>query len=214
MRKSTLLLLAFVVSLSIKAQETKYFSDNTFTIEISKEEATYKRVSTIQGDTVIFQDYDVSSSSLLSTKKLLDDKPVGIWLNFDFKGELINSRNFSQVKYSNEKIDGVFNNTQNTILEGFTPAEYDGGMREFQKFIATKLVYPNETVQANNKGTIFIRFIIDEKGKPSPHSIVRGVDSFVDYEVWRVIEKMPNWKPAMKDGGVVKSSFTLPIRIS
>lgn len=214
MRKNTLLLLTIGLSLSMKAQEIKYFNDNTFTTEVSKDEAFYQRTSSLSGDTIINQNYDLKSGSLLSVQKLLNNKPVGIWTNYSFDGKVINTRNFNVLNYTNEKPEGVFSNTPNEKLEGFSQAEYPGGMGEFQKFIATKLIYPDETIQANNTGTIFIQFIIDEKGNATPYSIVRGVDNFIDFEVWRLFEKMPIWKPATKDGKPVKSIFTLPIRIS
>jgi len=80
------------------------------------------------------------------------------------------------------------------------------------KFVAENIKYPKEALESETSGTVYTQLLINEKGKIIEVEILRGVSKTLDMEAIRVIEAMPNWKPAMDlDGNPVKSIATLPI---
>jgi hypothetical protein len=41
--------------------------------------------------------------------------------------------------------------------------------------------------------------------------VVKPIDPSLDQEALRLVNKMPNWTPAMQDGRLVKMYFVLPV---
>lgn len=86
--------------------------------------------------------------------------------------------------------------------------EYIGGESEMYKFIGNNLKYPPTTDQ----GRTVIRFTISEKGKITNALVLRSSGyGLLDEAAIKVVKKMPDWKPGLKDGKPVPVQFTLPI---
>jgi|TARA_R110000737_G_scaffold352064_1_gene396526 protein TonB len=93
-----------------------------------------------------------------------------------------------------------------------SPPTFIGGQESMMKFVAENIKYPKEALESETSGTVYTQLLINEKGKIIEVEILRGVSKTLDMEAIRVIEAMPNWKPAMDlDGNPVKSIATLPI---
>jgi len=96
---------------------------------------------------------------------------------------------------------------QDCVYGDYQPA-FPGNVREF---IASNVRYPKEAWKKGVSGRVVVRFVVDENGNLSDVSIAKSVHPLLDEEAMRVIRLMPRWKPAMVDGELVKSYFTLPI---
>jgi len=69
-------------------------------------------------------------------------------------------------------------------------------------------------IPSKGKGQkIIISFYIDKKGSVVDVNIIKGVDSVSDFEVKKIIQNMPKWRPAMQDGELVKVKRTLPVTL-
>ncbi len=79
-------------------------------------------------------------------------------------------------------------------------------------YLSENLHYPIEAKEKGIEGRVIVRFIINEDGKVSDATILKGIGSGCDEEAKRVVMDMPLWKPGMKDGKPVKVYFTLPIQ--
>jgi TonB family protein len=92
---------------------------------------------------------------------------------------------------------------------------YAGGRDELAKFLKDNLNYPKEAMDNNIEGTVFVDFVINEKGEVREvvASDVAGVD--VDFslkeEAIRVVAAMPVWKAGMQHGKPVDVAFSIPI---
>jgi len=85
------------------------------------------------------------------------------------------------------------------------------GIEGFRNYIQTNLLYPEIARENGIEGTIYIRFVINEKGMAERISILRGVDPSLEKAVVEAIQKSPKWEPGKQRGKAVKVSFTMPI---
>lgn len=90
--------------------------------------------------------------------------------------------------------------------------EFKGGDTERLKYLAKNIVYPDSDKKAEIDGTVYIGFVVDEKGMVCDVKVIRGVSPGLDAEAVRVVKGMPRWNPGMQNGQAVKVAFTMPIR--
>ncbi|MER3463947.1 MAG: hypothetical protein C4329_05565, partial [Chitinophagaceae bacterium] len=81
------------------------------------------------------------------------------------------------------------------------------GLREF---LSRNLITLSE-LEAGDKKTVYVRFIVNENGTVTQFEIVKSVGTTYDKEVLRVMKKMPKWKPAIQNGKNVIVTFTQPV---
>lgn len=78
-------------------------------------------------------------------------------------------------------------------------------------YISLNLEYPEEARQDFIEGTVFMSFVIGEDGRARDAVILRDIGSGCGEEGVRLIELMPKWKPALKNGKPVPIKFTMPL---
>ena len=94
-----------------------------------------------------------------------------------------------------------------------TPAEFPGGEEAMKKFIADNLKYPEEAAKAKVEGTVLVGVTFDAKG----HRIMVGIannptgNAALAQEAYRVVNSMPEFKPATRNGEPVGYSITIPV---
>lgn len=91
--------------------------------------------------------------------------------------------------------------------------QFNGGDpgREFSKFIARSLKYPEEAAEMGVKGRVIVSFVIDKKGNLVEASIMKGVHPALDEEALRVLGLSPKWEPGLQEGRYVRVAYTFPI---
>jgi TonB family protein len=112
-------------------------------------------------------------------------------------------------------IDGEMNSNWHSEVPE-TPAAFPGGYDSLMAFVRSELRFPEEESKAGITGTVVVSFKIDAAGRPFEASIIKDVRGSKNFgpEVLRVVEAMPSWTPAMRDGLPVVSQYSLPIRFS
>ena len=87
---------------------------------------------------------------------------------------------------------------------------------EIYKFIAENTKYPPMMRDAGVSGTVYIRYLIDEKGQVKDVKVLRGVASGkqLDDEAVRVIKSIPKMKPGRQRGKPVRVQYTVPVRFN
>ncbi|HEX6334028.1 MAG TPA: TonB family protein [Flavisolibacter sp.] len=97
---------------------------------------------------------------------------------------------------------------------GFEPIEkapeFPGGPEAWVKFLNRYLQVPEE-LEAGEKRTVLIQFMVDVDGSVTGMKVVRSGGQVFDNEVMRVLRKMPKWQPAIQNGRVVAVPFTQPV---
>jgi len=85
------------------------------------------------------------------------------------------------------------------------------GVEGFRNYIQSNLLYPEIARENGIEGTIYTRFIVNERGIAERVSILRGVDPSLDQAVVEAIQNSPQWEPGRQRGKAVKVSFTIPV---
>jgi protein TonB len=90
-------------------------------------------------------------------------------------------------------------------------AEYIGGYIAMMQFIQQNLNYPQEAIEMNEQGRVYVSFVIEKDGSVSNIQIERGVSKSIDREAERLVRMFPTWKPAEMAYGKVRARVRLPI---
>ena len=91
--------------------------------------------------------------------------------------------------------------------------EFPGGMEAMKKYLADNMKYPQMEMENGIEGKVYLRFVVDELGKLSDVIVLRGVSGGpgCDKEARRVVQAMPDWKPAINKGKACKVYMTIPV---
>lgn len=82
----------------------------------------------------------------------------------------------------------------------------------FLRSVYMNILYPASAREKNIEGMIVVKYTIGKDGKVEDANILRGIDQELDNEVLRVINDLPDWSPATKNGEPVATEMILPVR--
>lgn len=88
-------------------------------------------------------------------------------------------------------------------------AEYPGGLKAMMRFLQRYLRHPEEGYDMPRK--VSIQFVIARDGSVGNFKVVQSGGEKMDMEVIKVLQKMPRWKPAKKNGRDVAMYFVQPV---
>ncbi len=88
---------------------------------------------------------------------------------------------------------------------------FPGGLKGLQHYLAKNTKYPNQAIENDMQGKVYVRFVINEKGRVENAHIIRHLYPILDKEAIRVVQSLPDWKPGKQAGKAVKVWFTVPI---
>ncbi|HYG19702.1 MAG TPA: TonB family protein, partial [Ohtaekwangia sp.] len=131
----------------------------------------------------------------------------------DKKDRQGNTRSFVILEY-NEQTRQLSEQTQSqdmifTVVE--QSAEPAGGIDGLMTFLGENLRYPNEAREKGKEGKVYVQFVVNTDGSLSDHTVLKGVDPFLDSEAIRVTKTLPKWTPGRQSGRAVRQQFVLPI---
>ena len=89
--------------------------------------------------------------------------------------------------------------------------QYIGGTEKLKNDISNIIKYPAQSVKDHIQGRVIVRFAVDEKGRTSNISILKGVSPELDEEAIRVIKNLWKFIPASRDGEPVAYFQIVPI---
>ncbi|HPT03119.1 MAG TPA: TonB family protein [Bacteroidales bacterium] len=89
------------------------------------------------------------------------------------------------------------------------PPVYPGGETERIKFLQQTLHYPDIARQEGIHGTVYLTFIIEKDGSIHDIQILKGIGGGCDEEAIRMIQAMPKWIPARKNGQPVSVRYNM-----
>ena len=104
---------------------------------------------------------------------------------------------------------GTNSETRDTVVEEMP--QYPGGPQALFKFLSENVRYPAEAEKAGIQGRVIATFVVEKDGSISNAKVVKSVDPLLDAEALRVIGAMPNWKPGMQNGKIVRVKYTIPL---
>ncbi len=83
---------------------------------------------------------------------------------------------------------------------------------EMVRFISRYLIYPDKAKYDGIEGTVFVSFIIDERGQVLNPVVLKDIGGGCGEAALDVIREMPRWQPAVHQGKNVKVRMNLPIQ--
>jgi protein TonB len=90
---------------------------------------------------------------------------------------------------------------------------FPGGEDALISYLHNNIKYPPNAREKGIEGTVYIGCEIKEDGSIGVVKVKRDIpDSGFAKEGVRVIQTMPKWTPAMKDGKAVRSFIYIPIQ--
>jgi TonB family protein len=89
--------------------------------------------------------------------------------------------------------------------------EFPGGEKELMGYFDDNLIYPQDALDADVKGKIFLSFIVRKDSFISDVKILRGIFPSCNAEAVRVCSAMPKWIPGRQNGQNVNVQYTLPV---
>ena len=90
-------------------------------------------------------------------------------------------------------------------------AHFPGGEAALIRFVSQNTKYPEIALENGVQGIVLVRFIIECDGSILFLRVEESPSEELSKAAIRVVKSMPKWKPAMKDGHPVRSSFRIPI---
>ncbi|HET6557851.1 MAG TPA: TonB family protein, partial [Prolixibacteraceae bacterium] len=102
-------------------------------------------------------------------------------------------------------------NTTAIGYASYSDPAFPGGEEALKAYIAATKKYPADVLENGIIGRAVIGFIVNEKGEIKSAKIVRGVHPSLDQEALRVINLMPNWIPANKNGENISAAWEIAI---
>lgn len=227
------LLLCTLLSPEINAQsrqqDTLWF-DNQWKPVVDKEKAYYFRtINELKRDSIVVKDYyrsgrlqmDGTYSSYPNYKngtfrwyfedgKLRQEARIKgdttfKYREYDHEGNIKKQQELLQVERTeNGKKSFIY-----VYADRFP--EYPGGSEAMLQFIRDNIRYPEALRKKNTLEKVVVRFIVERTGKVTEASIVESTNRKLDSEALRIVNKMPNWSPALVDGVTLRCQMSLPI---
>lgn len=89
---------------------------------------------------------------------------------------------------------------------------FKGGLKALNDFIRLNVRYPETAIDENRSGTVYVRFVVDEKGKVVNAELLNQLGKDLNGEALRVIGLIPDFEsPGISKGEPVKTYYQLPI---
>ncbi|HRO48389.1 energy transducer TonB [Agriterribacter sp.] len=88
-------------------------------------------------------------------------------------------------------------------------AEYPGGLKAMMRFLQRNLRDP--IAERTEASRISIRFVVNEDGTIGNFAVIQTGGEKMDLQVIKVLQKMPRWKAARKNGRNVAMYFVQPV---
>lgn len=108
-------------------------------------------------------------------------------------------------------------NTNEIFIEYEVDPSFPGGYEALYKFIEENLIIPQEAIEKEIVGRVFVQFVIDTDGTVTNPRVLRDIGGGCGDEALRVVKLMPKWTPGrmlhadLKGWDIVPCTFNLPI---
>ena len=91
---------------------------------------------------------------------------------------------------------------------------FPGGDEARIRFLTENIKYPQMAKESGIQGTVYVTFVVDEKGRVADVKVLRGIGGGCDEEAVRVVKMMPPWNAGKQSGKPVRVQFNMPIRFT
>lgn len=145
------------------------------------------------------------TGEVLQSEYYKSGRPFGKWRFYNGAGEFLYQRDFTKLVYGDC-------DQKNAVEAGVILPKFGPGENDLKHYLRLNMKYSAQSRSLGTNGIVLINFNVDETGKVKiSHICGDGLDGYCDLVVWELVEQMPRWKPATKDGKSVEVSYYLPV---
>lgn len=218
MKKLLLIIIILAFGLLSKAQEqtVTFYKDGFLKKEVKEKKANFKKVETVDSEGIIHvKVYDLFKNWLISEEIYNKNRtPTGIWTTRSGLG--LKKWDFSKLVYADKEMDSIYRSigkelNDNLDIDNDKIAQFGENEHSLFQYLLDNLEFPREALERDIKGVVRLRFAVKKDGSVEVIAILDSAHPLLDYTAWELIEKMPKWKPATKNGKPIESYFHLPI---
>ena len=147
-------------------------------------------------------------------------KHEAVYVNGKLDGLVIsyypNGKVMREEKYAkNQLVTGKYytpTGKDTTLQPFFGLPVYKGGNEELQKFLESKIIYPNDAMRRGLEGTVVVGFLVNKKGYIERITILSTPDEIFNREAARVIELTNyKWMPGYDGGKPADMAISFPV---
>lgn len=91
------------------------------------------------------------------------------------------------------------------------PADFPGGKEGMMVYINKMMVYPTEARARKINGKVILSYVVECDGRLSNIKLEQGIGGGCDEIALQLLQKSPNWVPALKDGRPVRATGLFPL---
>lgn len=134
---------------------------------------------------------------------------------------IVKTKTIEVIEQPEEKIDEYIpygSNAQMPVFPGCELMEEEFRRnctyKKIQKFIASKIRYPEELKRSRIEGKLYLEFVIDKNGDVNNIKLLRGIDGGerLTEESIKAVKKLPQFQPAVQQGRAVGVVYRLPVK--
>ena len=116
-------------------------------------------------------------------------------------------------KFGNDIFETVAKKSQqlDSVGKGDRQSTFPGGEAELMKFVYCHLDLTNANYSERKKGKVYLQFTIDTTGRPVDIQVKKTPNEDYSKEAIRIINLMPDWTTATKNGKTIQQTWNLPI---
>lgn len=140
-------------------------------------------------------------------EKTVESTPQIFQLDSSFKTTSKESKAPAKPTVSNKPIPEEEVSSVQPQYSGAEPVE---GFPALYAYFDRELKYPLQALSDSIQGVETVAFLIDKSGKPVKIEIQQSLGEVFDWEVIRLLQNMPPWKPATLNGEPVMSKQSVP----
>lgn len=158
-------------------------------------------------------DYDDSGLKITEEGPVKDGKRVGEWKGTGEGGKVTFKETYDD---SGQLILGTSTDLNGTYTykTRFISAQYPGGTKALDYYLARTIRYPGIARENNIQGKVIIGFTVNNSGKLENVEVHQTVSREIDAESLKALKASTGWLPAMAYGRNVSQLFFVPISFS
>jgi protein TonB len=108
----------------------------------------------------------------------------------------------------------VINTSCNHAVSVSSAPGFPGGKAELERFLSENMRWKQS--QVTIEGTVFVSFVVNSRGKIGNVRVTKSLCESCDTEAVRIVNSMPNWIPAKKNGKPIgaEAIISIPFKLS
>ncbi len=149
-------------------------------------------------------------SFALSRAQRSEQSPPKIQSNEAISGQEVSAEDASQLS---EVVVTGFDNVKDDNAEPIIKlAEPLGGKKAYNKYLESKLQFPEEALKNKIKGKASIEFKVNKDGSLSDFRVIKKLGYGCEEEIIRLVKEGPKWIPTTEDSKPIESTARVQLR--